>query len=302
MMNWARIQMKTWMASINEHKASAQRRWDNMGKMHKAFQRWRIIRVGHEHDAQARRKEDGEGEREKERTYGMEHWGRVLDDYYRPGVKVKPQNGIDIWILYKPRTTSYRRASDARRRHIPSPDPCRSCVGASASRPIVPSSPWRRSTRPSISTGRWSPSSWPRSHTPSSTSPHQSSRRLRSSSVSHGLHCGLRNNLHNRSRFADTMGLFAQEQGVARSVKQRVEDDVVDAFVAVESERGCTMCRGRSAPQRVRHGDRSEREGRLKLHVRRVCHEGSVASLGSVENVETDDPISVDRLLTKLGK
>eukprot|EP00965_Chrysotila_dentata_P227179 6195841-Pleurochrysis_carterae.AAC.2 len=27
--NWARIQMKTWVATKNEHKANVQRRWDN---------------------------------------------------------------------------------------------------------------------------------------------------------------------------------------------------------------------------------------------------------------------------------
>eukprot|EP00965_Chrysotila_dentata_P012723 420008-Pleurochrysis_carterae.AAC.1 len=37
MMNWARIQMKTWVTMKNEHKASIQRRWDNRGKMHEAF-------------------------------------------------------------------------------------------------------------------------------------------------------------------------------------------------------------------------------------------------------------------------
>eukprot|EP00965_Chrysotila_dentata_P206056 6183334-Pleurochrysis_carterae.AAC.1 len=40
MMNWARIQMKTWIAKKNEHKANVQRRCDNRGKTHKAFQRW----------------------------------------------------------------------------------------------------------------------------------------------------------------------------------------------------------------------------------------------------------------------
>eukprot|EP00965_Chrysotila_dentata_P021887 724632-Pleurochrysis_carterae.AAC.1 len=37
MMNSARIQMKTWVTIKNEHKASVQRRWDNRGKMYKAF-------------------------------------------------------------------------------------------------------------------------------------------------------------------------------------------------------------------------------------------------------------------------
>eukprot|EP00965_Chrysotila_dentata_P260668 6213993-Pleurochrysis_carterae.AAC.1 len=41
MMNWVRMQMKMWVIKKNEHKASVQRRWDNRGKMHMAFQRWR---------------------------------------------------------------------------------------------------------------------------------------------------------------------------------------------------------------------------------------------------------------------
>eukprot|EP00965_Chrysotila_dentata_P131702 4354676-Pleurochrysis_carterae.AAC.1 len=31
MMNWARTQMKTWIATKNENKANVQRRWDNRG-------------------------------------------------------------------------------------------------------------------------------------------------------------------------------------------------------------------------------------------------------------------------------
>eukprot|EP00965_Chrysotila_dentata_P201621 6180665-Pleurochrysis_carterae.AAC.1 len=65
MMNWARIQIKTWITTKNEHKASVQRRWDNRGKMHKAFQTWRK-RVWHEYDAHAKGKEGGEGKRERE--------------------------------------------------------------------------------------------------------------------------------------------------------------------------------------------------------------------------------------------
>eukprot|EP00965_Chrysotila_dentata_P214177 6188064-Pleurochrysis_carterae.AAC.1 len=41
MMNRARMQMKAWVIKKNEHKASVQRKWDNRGKMHTAFQRWR---------------------------------------------------------------------------------------------------------------------------------------------------------------------------------------------------------------------------------------------------------------------
>eukprot|EP00965_Chrysotila_dentata_P187571 6172227-Pleurochrysis_carterae.AAC.5 len=76
MMNSARIQMKTWVTMKNEHKAKVQRRWDNRGKMHEAFQIWRKG-VGHEYDIQAEGKEEKEGRIERERTYGIKHWGRV---------------------------------------------------------------------------------------------------------------------------------------------------------------------------------------------------------------------------------
>eukprot|EP00965_Chrysotila_dentata_P144740 4781034-Pleurochrysis_carterae.AAC.1 len=41
MMNCARIQMKAWVNMKNEHKACVQKRWDNRGKMHTTFHRWR---------------------------------------------------------------------------------------------------------------------------------------------------------------------------------------------------------------------------------------------------------------------
>eukprot|EP00965_Chrysotila_dentata_P210441 6185881-Pleurochrysis_carterae.AAC.2 len=44
--------------------------------MHMAFQRWRNG-IWHDYDAQAAGMEDGEGRIEKERTYGIKHWGRV---------------------------------------------------------------------------------------------------------------------------------------------------------------------------------------------------------------------------------
>eukprot|EP00965_Chrysotila_dentata_P261465 6214263-Pleurochrysis_carterae.AAC.4 len=49
MMNCARIQMKMWITTKNEHKATVQRRWDSRGKMRtdKAFQIWRE-KIGHE--------------------------------------------------------------------------------------------------------------------------------------------------------------------------------------------------------------------------------------------------------------
>eukprot|EP00965_Chrysotila_dentata_P005957 195498-Pleurochrysis_carterae.AAC.1 len=76
MMNWARIQMKTWIATKNEHKANVQRRWDSRGKLHRAFHSWKK-RVGHdEYEAQAGggKKEDREGGKERYRTYGTKHW------------------------------------------------------------------------------------------------------------------------------------------------------------------------------------------------------------------------------------
>eukprot|EP00965_Chrysotila_dentata_P237178 6201728-Pleurochrysis_carterae.AAC.1 len=75
MMNCARIQMKTWVAAKNEHKASVQRRWDNRGKMNTAFQRWREG-VRHEYEKQTEGEEDGEGRIERERRYGIKHWDR----------------------------------------------------------------------------------------------------------------------------------------------------------------------------------------------------------------------------------
>eukprot|EP00965_Chrysotila_dentata_P098402 3252523-Pleurochrysis_carterae.AAC.1 len=64
MMNWARMQMKTWIATKNEHKAYVQQRWDNRGEMHRAFYKWRK-RVGHEYEAQAGGKEDRDGGKRK---------------------------------------------------------------------------------------------------------------------------------------------------------------------------------------------------------------------------------------------
>eukprot|EP00965_Chrysotila_dentata_P237788 6202129-Pleurochrysis_carterae.AAC.1 len=44
--------------------------------MHTAFQRWRKG-IGHDHNTQEVRTEDGEGSIEKKRMYGIKHWGRV---------------------------------------------------------------------------------------------------------------------------------------------------------------------------------------------------------------------------------
>eukprot|EP00965_Chrysotila_dentata_P042823 1421333-Pleurochrysis_carterae.AAC.1 len=76
MMTCARIQMKTWIATKNAHKAKVQRRWDNRGKMNKAFQRWRR-RVKHEDEERVDGKEEGDRRLEKDRTYGIKNWGKV---------------------------------------------------------------------------------------------------------------------------------------------------------------------------------------------------------------------------------
>eukprot|EP00965_Chrysotila_dentata_P064495 2138581-Pleurochrysis_carterae.AAC.1 len=75
MMNCARIHMKKWITAKNEHKAAVQKRWDNRDKMSKAFRNWRkrLELEGH----QIRGKEDGKREIEREKTYGIKHWGRV---------------------------------------------------------------------------------------------------------------------------------------------------------------------------------------------------------------------------------
>eukprot|EP00965_Chrysotila_dentata_P151323 5001581-Pleurochrysis_carterae.AAC.1 len=76
MMNTARMQMKEWVIKKNEGKASVQRRWDNRGKMHRAFQNWRRG-IGHEYKVREAGTEEGGGDIEKERTYGIKYWGRV---------------------------------------------------------------------------------------------------------------------------------------------------------------------------------------------------------------------------------
>eukprot|EP00965_Chrysotila_dentata_P090831 2997568-Pleurochrysis_carterae.AAC.1 len=65
--------MKTWIATKNEHKAYVQRKWDNRGKMNKAFQTWRK-RLRNEYGEQEEGKEGGDGRLERERTYGIKHW------------------------------------------------------------------------------------------------------------------------------------------------------------------------------------------------------------------------------------
>eukprot|EP00965_Chrysotila_dentata_P162790 5375912-Pleurochrysis_carterae.AAC.3 len=63
MMNWARMQMKEWVIKKNEHKASVQRRWDNRGKMHSAFRKWRKG-VGQDYHTQTGRRR---GEKRRKR-------------------------------------------------------------------------------------------------------------------------------------------------------------------------------------------------------------------------------------------
>eukprot|EP00965_Chrysotila_dentata_P090138 2975223-Pleurochrysis_carterae.AAC.1 len=100
MTNCARIQMKTWTAMKNEHKADVQRRWDNRGKMNKAFQTWRS-RVRHEGEEQAEGKEQGDKRMEREKTYGIKHWGK--------DTLKKPKNGClgtpEAYILARGVTT-----------------------------------------------------------------------------------------------------------------------------------------------------------------------------------------------------
>eukprot|EP00965_Chrysotila_dentata_P075553 2495409-Pleurochrysis_carterae.AAC.1 len=60
MMNCARIQMKTWITKKNEQKDKVQKRWDNRGKMHKAFHRWRA-KDKHENEEQMDEKRKGIG-------------------------------------------------------------------------------------------------------------------------------------------------------------------------------------------------------------------------------------------------
>eukprot|EP00965_Chrysotila_dentata_P068814 2273915-Pleurochrysis_carterae.AAC.1 len=76
MMNCARIHMKMWIAIKNEHKAEVQRRWDNRGKTRKAFQDWKK-RVWPEYYTQIGRKEGIERGKEREKTHGIKHWGRI---------------------------------------------------------------------------------------------------------------------------------------------------------------------------------------------------------------------------------
>eukprot|EP00965_Chrysotila_dentata_P224712 6194343-Pleurochrysis_carterae.AAC.1 len=73
MMNCARMHMKKWTVTKNEHKGKVQHRWDNRDKMRGAFQNWRK-RVGNEIKEQMRGEEDEKRGREKERTYGIKNW------------------------------------------------------------------------------------------------------------------------------------------------------------------------------------------------------------------------------------
>eukprot|EP00965_Chrysotila_dentata_P236587 6201405-Pleurochrysis_carterae.AAC.2 len=91
-MNWARIQLKTWVTTKNVQKANVQRRWDNREKMHKAFQRWGK-RVWHEYEADPEGKEDGEGRIERGRTYGIKHRGRVRTI---PKILIQVENFLGI--------------------------------------------------------------------------------------------------------------------------------------------------------------------------------------------------------------
>eukprot|EP00965_Chrysotila_dentata_P047243 1567474-Pleurochrysis_carterae.AAC.1 len=65
--------------------------------MNKAFQRWRS-RVRHECDEQVEGKEEGDRRIERERTYGIKHWGKIPNP--RNGCLRTPQ-------AYIPRKRSY---------------------------------------------------------------------------------------------------------------------------------------------------------------------------------------------------
>eukprot|EP00965_Chrysotila_dentata_P220115 6191583-Pleurochrysis_carterae.AAC.3 len=94
MMNWTRMQMKTWVIKKNKHKASVQRRWDNRGKMHMAFQRCRKG-LWQDYDTHAAGIEEEEGRIEKERTYGIKHWGRVRTI---PRIHIQVKNFLQLGI------------------------------------------------------------------------------------------------------------------------------------------------------------------------------------------------------------
>eukprot|EP00965_Chrysotila_dentata_P018596 619122-Pleurochrysis_carterae.AAC.1 len=76
LMNSARIQMKNWVGVKNEHRARAQRRWDNKGIMKGAFQYWKALTCGTDTEKD-RGKEHEKDEGATERTYGTKHGGRV---------------------------------------------------------------------------------------------------------------------------------------------------------------------------------------------------------------------------------
>eukprot|EP00965_Chrysotila_dentata_P231080 6198144-Pleurochrysis_carterae.AAC.1 len=61
------------------------------GKMHRAFHRWRK-KVGYEYEAHAAGKEDQEGGKEIERTYGIKHLGRA-GSTPKIHVQTNPRNG-----------------------------------------------------------------------------------------------------------------------------------------------------------------------------------------------------------------
>eukprot|EP00965_Chrysotila_dentata_P002473 80247-Pleurochrysis_carterae.AAC.1 len=71
----ARMQMKEWVTKKNEGKAKVQNRWDNRGKMYMAFQRWRNG-IGDDLNVRVMDEEMRKGNIEKERNYGIKHWGR----------------------------------------------------------------------------------------------------------------------------------------------------------------------------------------------------------------------------------
>eukprot|EP00965_Chrysotila_dentata_P174583 5763165-Pleurochrysis_carterae.AAC.1 len=68
--------MEKWMDEKNEHRARVQRRWDNRGIMKEASQKWKSL-IRREHMDKDMGQEHKEDEGNKEKTYGIKHWGRV---------------------------------------------------------------------------------------------------------------------------------------------------------------------------------------------------------------------------------
>eukprot|EP00965_Chrysotila_dentata_P221557 6192442-Pleurochrysis_carterae.AAC.1 len=77
MMNWARIQMKNWIDTKNEHEARVQKRWENRGITKEVFQKWKALtRLEPMDNDRGKEHKEDKGDND-ERTYGINHWGRA---------------------------------------------------------------------------------------------------------------------------------------------------------------------------------------------------------------------------------